>query len=172
MNLVEYKEQCKRTLPILGEKMDLCHMMLGIGSEYNELQDAIYTDNIVNIGEELTDMIWYISNYCNLRGWNVESIWAIQDKEDLKTLPYTISVLQDRVKKYVAYNKYINPLEEVKILGQLCSIIENYFKFYNLDLERCLQNNIDKLRVRYPEKFTEHAAINRDIDSEIKELSK
>jgi len=33
-------------------------------------------------------------------------------------------------------------------------------------LAECLQLNIDKLQLRYPEKFTKHSAINRNIESE------
>ncbi len=34
------------------------------------------------------------------------------------------------------------------------------------DWENILEKNIDKLRARYPEKFTSEAAINRDLDAE------
>jgi hypothetical protein len=33
-----------------------------------------------------------------------------------------------------------------------------------------LYNNIEKLKVRYPEKFTEEAALNRNLDKERKTL--
>ena len=42
----------------------------------------------------------------------------------------------------------------------------------NLDWEQGLKNNIDKLRVRYPEKYTDECAENRDLASERKELEK
>lgn len=41
------------------------------------------------------------------------------------------------------------------------------FYFYRL-----LDNNISKLRVRFPDKFTSENALERDLDSERKELEK
>ena len=40
------------------------------------------------------------------------------------------------------------------------------------DIFQSLQNNIDKLKVRYPEEFNEELAKNRDLVSERKELEK
>jgi hypothetical protein len=36
----------------------------------------------------------------------------------------------------------------------------------DLDFESLLQLNIDKLKARFPEKFTESHALNRDLDKE------
>jgi hypothetical protein len=36
----------------------------------------------------------------------------------------------------------------------------------NIDLEEMLQRNIDKLKARYPEKFTQENALNRNLDVE------
>jgi hypothetical protein len=33
-------------------------------------------------------------------------------------------------------------------------------------MEELLQTNIDKLKARYPEKFTENDALNRDLNKE------
>ena len=44
--------------------------------------------------------------------------------------------------------------------------------YRGIDIFRSLQNNIDKLKVRYPEKFTEECAINRDLVAERAELEK
>lgn len=42
----------------------------------------------------------------------------------------------------------------------------------DLDLGKIMENNIEKLRARYPQKFTEQAAIVRDLDTERKILEK
>ena len=42
----------------------------------------------------------------------------------------------------------------------------------NIDFWQALTNNISKLQVRYPEKFTEEAALNRDLAAERVELEK
>jgi hypothetical protein len=52
------------------------------------------------------------------------------------------------------------------------AVLANIAEFYNLDFFQCLTNNIDKLKVRYPEKFTNEAAQNRDLEAERVELEK
>ena len=42
--------------------------------------------------------------------------------------------------------------------------------YADTNIEQALQNNIDKLRVRYPDKFSEELAINRNLEMERKEL--
>ena len=48
----------------------------------------------------------------------------------------------------------------------------NLCTFNNFDLEEILQTNIDKLRVRFPEKFTKENALNRNLEQERKTLEK
>lgn len=80
--------------------------------------------------------------------------------------------IADVFKKHIAYKKeidYINVKEEI---GDLMFYIVNMCNINNWDLRDILQNNIDKLRKRFPDKFTEEAAINRDVVAERKELEK
>lgn len=41
-----------------------------------------------------------------------------------------------------------------------------------VDFYKGLERNINKLKVRFPEKFTQENALNRDLESERKELEK
>ena len=117
MNIKDYQEQSKRTLPELGTiTMNSIHMVLGMVTESAELAD-VYKKKIaygksvdeVNVKEELGDCLWYIANMCNINNWDMEDI---------------------------------------------------------------LETNINKLKVRYPEKFTNEAALNRDLGAERNELEK
>ena len=44
--------------------------------------------------------------------------------------------------------------------------------FTKEELYKSLENNINKLKVRYPESFSEELAINRNLEQERKELEK
>ena len=57
-------------------------------------------------------------------------------------------------------------------IGDLMWYIMNLCTFNNFDLEEILQTNIDKLRIRFPEKFTEENALNRNLEQERKTLEK
>ena len=167
MTFKEYQEQAKRTCPTLGsEKLDLAHMVLGIHSEYNEWVKATDT---VNESEELADMLWYLANYCTFRNYNFERLFDVELSNNLG-LTFNSSKLQDLVKKYIAYNKEISISDESALLENLAFNIKKLYG--DADIHQSLQNNIDKLRVRFPEKFTEELAKNRDLISERKELEK
>lgn len=80
--------------------------------------------------------------------------------------------LLDVYKKYFAYDKpidYINVREEI---FDVMWYIVNLCRMLDVDMEKDFQINIDKLRVRYPEKFTNHNAINRNLEKEREQLEK
>ena len=167
MTFKEYQKQAKRTCPTLGsEKLDLAHMVLGIHSEYNEWITA--TDE-VNESEELADMLWYLANYCTFRNYSFERLFDVELSNTLG-VTFNSSKLQDLVKKYIAYNKEISISEESALLGNLAFNIKELYG--DVDILQSLQNNIDKLKVRFPEKFDEELAKNRDLAAERKELEK
>ena len=77
-----------------------------------------------------------------------------------------VGELADAFKKNLAYKKpldYVNIEEEV---GDLMWYVINFCSVMGFNLEDILEQNIAKLRARYPEKFTEDKAINRDLAKE------
>jgi NTP pyrophosphatase (non-canonical NTP hydrolase) len=115
MNLKEYMESTKRTLPDLGDSLkNQLHMVIGISTESGELLDQYKKAlaygrelDLVNIEEELGDIMWYLANMCNI---------------------------------------------------------------LSIDFEKILEQNISKLHARFPNKFTEENANQRDLQAERKIL--
>jgi NTP pyrophosphatase (non-canonical NTP hydrolase) len=77
-----------------------------------------------------------------------------------------VGELADIFKKDLAYNKKIDWINAKEELGDLMWYVANFCNINNINLEEILQTNIDKLRTRYPEKFTEENAINRNLEAE------
>lgn len=82
------------------------------------------------------------------------------------------SEIADVYKKYIAYGK---PLDDVNIkeeLGDLLFFIEGlmYFKGWNIEEVRAM--NIEKLKTRYPDKYNDFRALNRDLNKERETLNK
>jgi len=74
--------------------------------------------------------------------------------------------LADVFKKELAYKKepdWVNIKEEI---GDQMWYIAGLCTINNLDFEEILDLNVQKLRVRYPELFTEENAKNRDLEKE------
>lgn len=84
MNLKEYSKEASRTdAPIDDNYNNLhaVHMVMGMVTEVGELQD-VYKKHLaygkpideVNEKEEIGDLMWYIINHCNNKGWDLEEI--------------------------------------------------------------------------------------------------
>jgi NTP pyrophosphatase (non-canonical NTP hydrolase) len=72
----------------------------------------------------------------------------------------------DQLKKHIFYGK---PLDEVNLaeeIGDLLWYIAIASDELEIDISQIMQTNIDKLRARFPEKFTEEKAENRDLEKE------
>ena len=174
MNIKKFQEEVLRPLKVLeSEKENLCHAVMGMHSELNEIMDAAKEEDYVNLGEEYGDLIFFMAAYCNFRKLDLQSIWDAK-LPDGRVLPhiYWTSKLQDLVKKFLAYDKDIDVVVEVEILQELSRSVNYEIEMGELKLKIILQNVVDKLRVRYKNGFTTQEALNRDLKAERKELEK
>lgn len=78
--------------------------------------------------------------------------------------------LADAFKKNLAYGKPIDWVNVKEEIGDLMWYVANFCVMHGFDLEEIFQITIDKLKIRYPEKFTSESAINRNLDKERKVL--
>jgi NTP pyrophosphatase (non-canonical NTP hydrolase) len=169
MNILEYQRLAGRTYPDLGsfEKNHL-HLQLGVISEFGELLD-VFKKNIAynksidytNISEEIADICWYLVNEATLIGQGLRDFKITQELR----LPQE-DVITHLIRCLLAY---LNKTLTIQVL------LENLWyitEFIGLDFEKGLENNINKLKVRYPEKFDSEKALNRNLEEERKELSK
>lgn len=86
MNYKKYQEESKRTCPKLKDELreglsDELHMVIGISTEAGELLDAYKKHfaygkdlDVVNVGEEIADIMWYVSNLCRMKGIDLEEM--------------------------------------------------------------------------------------------------
>ena len=80
--------------------------------------------------------------------------------------------IADVFKKKLAYGKEVDEINVKEELGDLMFYVVNTCNINGWDLRDILQTNINKLKIRYPEKFTNEAALNRDTVAERVELEK
>lgn len=76
----------------------------------------------------------------------------------------------DAYKKHLAYGKTLDDVNISEEIGDIMWYIGNLCKLKGFDFEQICITNIEKLRARYPEKFTSEDAITRDLDAERKIL--
>ena len=156
LNIDEFQELAKTSCPDLGHISDnLRHMRYGIFTEVGEIVD-IFKKNLaykkeidtVHLGEEIGDCMWYIVNHETFLG---SKIFPKFYKPE-----FDINFMM----KCSVEN------EQVLLAGCLIQLANKF----NLNFEELLFKNIEKLRIRFPEGFSEERALNRDLNKERESL--
>lgn len=80
--------------------------------------------------------------------------------------------LADPFKKGIFYGREVDLVNVSEEIADTLWYVVNLCRLTGIDLEKALDNNIAKLKVRFPEKFTAENAIHRNLDAERKELEK
>lgn len=80
--------------------------------------------------------------------------------------------LMDAVKRVKIYNAELDKVNLAEEAGDLMWYLAILADELGVSFEEIWDKNIRKLKKRFPEKFTEGDAINRDLEKERKELEK
>lgn len=83
-----------------------------------------------------------------------------------------VGELTDVFKKFIAYGKEIDTVNVIEELGDILYYIASFCRIYGVSLTEVIARNMAKLETRYPEKFTEYHANNRNLDKEREQLEK
>jgi NTP pyrophosphatase (non-canonical NTP hydrolase) len=177
MTLREYQLAAARTCPDLGgQEANLLHMKLGVITEFGEFLDMIKKHiaygkplDYVNLQEEIADIIWYLANEMRIQDISLNGVELITKhfmfKENLDKVSHDMSKI---LVTYIMNAGMIRSASYFSLISDLHMISAKL----HLDFYKGLENNINKLKIRFPEKFTQEHALNRDLDSERKELEK
>ena len=166
----------------------LLHACLGMVTETSELFEAINKHDLLNIREELGDLFWYLAvAYDSFNAYfsatfrhyqaypYIPAPWKLIESDYMEhniehLLFNNISALFDVVKKNIFYGKQLERNEILYmlqgILNKVCFIV--YIRC--LDLDSILNDNIEKLKSRYGESFSEERALNRDVENELSHM--
>lgn len=176
MKLEQYRIETTRTLPDLGWPLqNSIHMSLGMYTEIAEVIEILTTEpyNPYKLLDEIGDVLWYVSNYSNIYNFdliqNTEDIIIpgfLENKSMIDCILILSAKLADCDKKEFAYGK-IRPDDYKSIHIQfLFNCIHMFCIQHQLRIEDVMEKNIEKLRVRFPEKFSGDQAINKDESKE------
>jgi len=177
MRFEEYIKKAVKTCAILPTiEDDNNHMLVGMLTEIGELAD-IYKKNlaykkdidVVNAKEELGDLCWYVSNFCNFHDITPELNFKTHSilYKDYDNITRTLMMAE--AIRPIRYGLNTNPKYNI-LFGAISDILTHIFDFClfnSFDLEEILDTNIEKLEARYPEKFfTEERADKRNLKKE------
>ena len=166
---------------LVNEKLNdrLLHSAIGMQTELGEMFEALFLKtrggkslDIINLREELGDVMWYLAIACDNIGYYDLEFERYGDArfDDFHDYIYeindiTINIL-DSVKKSVFYKKPYDIELLISRLTQIFQLSGHLSQLLDWDLHKLCEINIEKLKARYPEKFTTHHAIHRDLGSE------
>lgn len=94
------------------------------------------------------------------------------DEFNSKLLHYVLGIgteageIQDAVKKAVIYGKELDQTNLVEEVGDILWYTSRLLTLLGSNFEEAMAKNNAKLKARYGDKFTEHAALNRDLNKE------
>jgi len=149
---------------------DLLHATLGLSDELSEYQ---LSKSWLNAVEELGDLCWFIALAAKELDFDpYKSLEHFKRANpQLPILAETIGEFVSLVKKSFAYGA---PLDSNRLRFLLSTMIVRIEAIAEAKSDRTLDEvlagNIAKLQARYPDKFTEAAAITRHIPTEARAL--
>lgn len=131
----------------------IAHMGLGVGAEYLEY---LSSEDEENEREEIGDICWFLAGLCYKL--NIPFIPLVPDKWNThKIVGDIISIC----KKDFAYGVDIYVPRLTILCQNLLFILGSNFTEMEQDLDTILKENIEKLKVRYPEYYTDQLAVDR-----------
>ena len=83
-----------------------------------------------------------------------------------------VGELMDVYKKKLAYKKPLDMVNVQEEIGDILFYLASFCRMNGFNLEKILERNVEKLEARYPEKFTEYHANNRNLEKEREILEK
>jgi NTP pyrophosphatase (non-canonical NTP hydrolase) len=162
---------------ITSNKLNYTHMALGLAGEVGELVECVGTDlkfdvDKPNLGEELGDLYWYLANIANMLHIDIPEDLQVDvpNVECIDFLIIKVGELVDLIKRYMAYNKEIDRTKATLLICDIRLALLVFEKTYELNGADIRTRNINKLRARFPEKFSDELAVNRDLDNERRTL--
>jgi NTP pyrophosphatase (non-canonical NTP hydrolase) len=167
------------------EEKRFIHALLGIVSEYFELKDWVYEKKgKANLIEELGDLIWYISLGVDSMNLPFESlnpfiltptlIDTLKEHEDnfaiKAAIKNEIGKMSDMIKAMIFYNRPYSVQDKLKMLACALNAVLILSIKHDIAIEQICKKNFEKLKTRYPNKYSDIDANNRDIEAEQKVL--
>lgn len=168
VNLETYEQEALRTL---GPHNDLLYLTIGLVGEIGEVIDyakkTLYHGHEYEadkFSEEIGDVCWYVAAICHNQGIYFSDVasWpaSAADKEDVVLNPEKIlnlaslaspSLIKEHIENGTIQGPLIRLMREIKEVAYEA----------HLSFEEILNQNIRKLKMRYPDGYTHKSSIQR-----------
>lgn len=163
MDLITYQPLALRTARRFDNKcLDLQHAALGLTTEYAELLQAIVKGEFEGVTEEVADFFWYGALFCDVMQMTLQEVWDQAPRDRSSTLVDSVVVLGNVVnfvKRVAIYDKVPTTQMMAALKADLGYLLREVGGGVRPEqLSEALDANINKLKLRYPDKFSTEAA--------------
>ena len=175
----------------LVRNIRLLHGVIGLSSELAEVREVIRAETIdpIHLKEEMGDFLWYMGIMVDELQLDPDMVF-VNTRDDsfgldldpttkslalhVYTDDMTIAVgtAVDFLKKHLMYGQELQVEKIKEELQKTDYLIGMILNMYGMTTAEARETNIAKLKFRYQEKFTEAAALNRDLTTERQILEK
>lgn len=168
MTLDEYQQLSGRTEKPLDLPGRQHHGLIGLIGEIGELQAALHAGDVTEMAEEIGDCYWYLAllaraNQFLLSEFGYVPLPTAPDESYLQGLVHHTALLADAIKRFTIYGKpYESQRGAIREQVLFCvRWLQSAARVEGFDNELILFENIAKLRKRYPEAYSDAAALHR-----------
>lgn len=153
--------------PEPSQKLRLLHTLLGLMDELSEINMAVNKGDVTNLHEELGDSFWYLAYGCTAIKVDMGLLAKKEAKENymqydqhelVECLMHNIGDLASALKKTIFYD---NEQPIIAIFVEIYQNLNALCETYGFSLSNVFEQNIQKLKIRFPKKFTEKDAVER-----------
>ncbi len=174
MNLKTYSSLASRTESEYDSggfsHIRFLHAITGMVTEAAELMQADAAGDEKNVLEEAGDYMWYINILFAV--FEKELEYKEDDDFELVGYPFTNNIvvltadITDALKRAVFYKAAIHLDQIFKKVNNIIFLLIKTLCDHGFSLAEALDSNIAKLKVRYPNGYSDYNAINRNIELE------
>jgi NTP pyrophosphatase (non-canonical NTP hydrolase) len=115
--------------------------------------------DVVNVKEEVADMLWYTAAFCHTFKLKLLA-------PSIREYNQADRHLQDLVVSIAALGQVSDHVQAQVLCQQIYNSAASILAMYNIDMADALHSNIEKLAKRYGDKYSDFAALNRDVQAE------
>lgn len=183
MELRTYSELALRTNKPLPPQETIEHALMLLVSEIGEVATSIKAHfiygkplDLTNIKEELGDALWGLNLLVVTAGGKFESLKVMPKGFERPAVRQLLSInvmVSELIDVYFAHYTHAPsyfPLSIQERSETLFRTIHGLAMTLGIEMADILESNIRKLQARYGDKYSDVAALNRDLDQERKAL--
>ena len=169
MNFYDYQTKAARTIASDFSYDQEMHALYGMVAEMGEIIEAYCnrSEDVTHVEKECGDLYWMIAEYCTSQGWSMAEINGMEHAVDCSNvLPFDLVVQVGKLEGLYQKMFQGHLMLERDYRQSLANVLHvlNAFVQRYCTVSECLEMNIQKLLVRYPNGFETKRSMRRSED--------